>query len=145
MGPLFRTAPEPAARPRADSRHYLNTVVVGTSRLGPEELLAELKRVEHRRGRRRGARNAPRPLDLDLLLYGDLLVDRPELTVPHPRLEQRPFALAPLAALTPDWPVPPSGDTVESILARHGGAETLESVPWPAGVLPSSFTQRTRG
>ena len=128
VGPLYRSSPQGGA----GGRDYLNTAVVGGCRLRPDDLLAELKRVELRMGRRRGPRNAPRALDLDLLLYGDAQIDRPELTLPHPRLESRAFALAPLVALAPDWPVPPTGATVATLLARHRETGELEEIEWPS-------------
>ena len=132
VGPLYASRPE-GAPPGAEARdtEYLNTAVVGSTRLAADQLLAELKRLEHAAGRRLAARNAPRPLDLDLLLYGELESRRPELTVPHPRLTRRAFVLAPLAAIAPDWPVPPAGETVAELLADLGGDVELRPVAWP--------------
>ena len=75
-------------------------------------------------------RFGPRPLDIDLLLYGDLRVDRPELTLPHPRLRERRFVLAPLAEIAPDLQVPPDGARVAELLARLGEGEPVERVEW---------------
>lgn len=110
-------------------------------------LLAVLKQLEHRAGRRPGERNAPRPLDLDLLLYDGVSSERPELTLPHPRLRRRAFVLRPLAALAPDWPVPPDGEPVEALARGATGSPELEPRPWgdlgrlgvdPAAPLPTS-------
>jgi 7,8-dihydro-6-hydroxymethylpterin-pyrophosphokinase len=79
------------------------------------------KALERAAGRRHGVRFGPRPLDIDLLLYGDLRSSTPELTLPHPRLRERRFMLEPLAALAPDWPVPPDGVTVRELLQRVRG------------------------
>jgi 2-amino-4-hydroxy-6-hydroxymethyldihydropteridine diphosphokinase len=65
--------------------------------------------IESRHGRVRGARNAPRTLDLDLLLYGDALISEPGLAVPHPRMHERAFVLAPLAEIAPDARIPGLG------------------------------------
>ncbi|MDX1643216.1 MAG: 2-amino-4-hydroxy-6-hydroxymethyldihydropteridine diphosphokinase [Thermoanaerobaculia bacterium] len=126
LGPLYRSPPEDD-RPAPP---YLNTAVVGYSSLAPEALLAALKRIEYRAGRRPAERHAPRPLDLDLLLYGALSSDRPELTLPHPRLRRRTFVLEPLAKLTPDWPVPPDGEPVVTLARRAGHDSHLERLAW---------------
>lgn len=95
---------------------YLNGVVVGETALSPTELLDRLLALERARGRQRPSLRAPRTLDLDLVLYGDRIVDLPGLTVPHPRFRERPFVLQPLAELAPDWIDPVSGKTVEELL-----------------------------
>jgi 2-amino-4-hydroxy-6-hydroxymethyldihydropteridine diphosphokinase len=86
--------------------------------LEPGELLALAKALELAAGRRRGARFGPRPLDIDLLLYGDLQISTPELTLPHPRLRERRFVLEPLAEIAPDLRIPPDGARVRDLLAR---------------------------
>lgn len=75
---------------------YLNAVAQLDTRLSPRELLARLLEIERRHGRRRDAPNGPRTLDLDLLLFGDRVIDEDGLTVPHPRMWQRPFVTQPL-------------------------------------------------
>jgi 2-amino-4-hydroxy-6-hydroxymethyldihydropteridine diphosphokinase len=82
---------------------YLNAVVVGTTELGPVDLLQCLQRIEDDLGRERPYPNAPRTIDLDLLLYDELILATPELTLPHPRLHERFFVLVPLAELAPSW------------------------------------------
>ena len=72
------------------------------TRLTPDDLLTELQHIELRHGRERPHRNAPRTLDLDLLLYGDATIETPTLMVPHPRLHQRAFALAPCSVVDPE-------------------------------------------
>ena len=89
---------------------YLNAVVALRTRLAPAELLAVAHRVEDQAGRIRARRWGPRTLDVDVLLVGDERVATPDLTIPHPRLWQRGFVLAPLADVAPDLvPVPPAG------------------------------------
>lgn len=96
-------------------------------------ILAVAKALERAAGRQPGAqRPAPRPLDIDLLLYGERVSRRPELTLPHPRLAERRFVLAPLAAIAPDLRVPPAGLTVADLLARVGQEEEVEEVGWSA-------------
>lgn len=95
---LYRTAPVDA-----DGPDFINAVAQVHTRLAAPELLDELQRLEHAAGRERPFRNAPRTLDLDLLLYGDARMDSPRLTLPHPRMLQRAFVLVPLAEIAPRW------------------------------------------
>lgn len=83
------------------SSDYLNAAVVFETSLPPQDLLERLLRIEQEQGRQRGDRNIPRTLDLDLLLYGDRVLQTPTLCVPHPRLHERFFALTPLVELVP--------------------------------------------
>jgi 2-amino-4-hydroxy-6-hydroxymethyldihydropteridine diphosphokinase len=96
---------------------YLNAVVVGNTDVPPEALLAELVQIESARGRRRPSRHAARTLDLDLIIYGDQVIDTPVLTVPHPRFRERMFVLAPLAELAGDWKDPVTGQSISALLA----------------------------
>ncbi|MFM9879629.1 MAG: 2-amino-4-hydroxy-6-hydroxymethyldihydropteridine diphosphokinase [Burkholderiaceae bacterium] len=93
---LYRSAPLDATGPE-----YINAVVQVTTALCAPDLLTHLQNLEHCAGRERSYRNAPRTLDLDLLLYGSARIDSPALTVPHPRMWQRAFVLLPLAELAP--------------------------------------------
>jgi len=93
-----------------DQPAFLNAAVEVETELTPRELLDLLLDVERRLGRTRdGPRYGPRTIDLDLLLYGEQVLDEPGLTVPHPRLHERRFALEPLAELAPDLVVPGRG------------------------------------
>jgi 2-amino-4-hydroxy-6-hydroxymethyldihydropteridine diphosphokinase len=96
---------------------FLNGAVQVSTELAPRELLGRLLDVEQRLGRVRAERFGPRTIDLDLLLYGDEIVDEPGLTLPHPRLHERRFALEPLAELAPDLAVPGRG-RVSALLAK---------------------------
>lgn len=93
----------------ADQPRFLNGAVLVETALGPRALLERLLEVERELGRVRGRRYGPRTIDLDLLLYGDLVVDEPGLTVPHPRLHERAFALEPLLELDPELAIPGRG------------------------------------
>ena len=99
---LYRSAPVGYA----DQPDFINAVVKLQTGLSPRELLDALHVVENRHGRRRSERNAPRTLDLDLLLYGTLVVREEGLTLPHPRMHERAFVLLPLAEIAPDTPLP---------------------------------------
>jgi 2-amino-4-hydroxy-6-hydroxymethyldihydropteridine diphosphokinase len=98
---------------------FLNGAAALETELPPRELLERLLQVERRLGRVRGEgpRFGPRTIDLDLLLYGDEIVEEPGLTVPHPRLHERRFALEPLAELDPALEIPGHGP-VQALLAR---------------------------
>ena len=102
--PWYRSAPVDAAGP-----DYVNAVAQVETSLDAPTLLAHLQAIEAGHGRERPYRNAPRTLDLDLLLHGDAVIDTPMLTVPHPRLHRRAFVLRPLADLAPDLVVPGRG------------------------------------
>jgi 2-amino-4-hydroxy-6-hydroxymethyldihydropteridine diphosphokinase len=88
---------------------FLNGAVQIATDLAPRELLERLLAIEQTMGRVRSERWGPRTIDLDLLLYGELVLDEPGLTVPHPRLAERRFALEPLSELDPSLTIPGSG------------------------------------
>jgi 2-amino-4-hydroxy-6-hydroxymethyldihydropteridine diphosphokinase len=95
---------------------YLNTAAELDTTLPPRDLLAAMQEIERRLGRvRSGARWAPRPMDLDLLLYEDRIVQEPGLIVPHPRLHERAFVLEPLAQLEPGLMHPVLGMTIRAL------------------------------
>jgi 2-amino-4-hydroxy-6-hydroxymethyldihydropteridine diphosphokinase len=100
-----------------DQPRFLNAVAALDTELEPRALLDLLLSIEQELGRtREGPRFGPRTIDLDLLLYGDEVVDEPELAVPHPRLHERRFVLEPLAELDPGLTVPEKG-SVQALLA----------------------------
>jgi 2-amino-4-hydroxy-6-hydroxymethyldihydropteridine diphosphokinase len=95
---------------------FLNGVAIGETSLSPGDLLAALLAIERERGRQRPHRHAARTLDLDLILYGDWVVNEPGLAVPHPRFRERRFVLAPLAEVAGEWVDPVTGQTVSALL-----------------------------
>ncbi len=129
VSPVYETEThvQPGQPPQPD---HLNAVVRLETRLPPAELLGHLQRIEREAGREPSERWAPRPLDLDLLLYGDAAVRLRSpfgsLTVPHPRLPERRFVLQPLADLAPDALVPELDATVAELLARCPDPARLE-------------------
>ena len=94
---LYRSAPVGLA----EQPDFVNAVAQLETGLPAERLLAELQEIEARHGRQRSFRNAPRTLDLDVLLYGELSLDLPDLKIPHPRMHERAFVLRPLIEISP--------------------------------------------
>jgi 2-amino-4-hydroxy-6-hydroxymethyldihydropteridine diphosphokinase len=128
VAPLFRSAAvSPIAQP-----DFLNTVVVARSDLAPDELLRFAKQLERAAGRKEGPHWGPRPLDVDVLLIGDVQLRSDDLELPHPRLRERSFVLAPLADLLPDARLPPDGRSVHELLAELATDPTLRRIPWTA-------------
>ena len=106
----------PSPEHAVDEPLFLNAVLVGGSRDSPARLLARLLSIEEERGRVRSYRGAPRTLDLDLVLVGDLAVESPSLTLPHPRFRSRAFVLEPLAEIAPEMVDPVTGKSVSQLL-----------------------------
>lgn len=111
----WRSAPVDAEGP-----DFLNAVAVLDTQLAPLALLHELQGIEQAHGRERPYVNAPRTLDLDLLLCGDEVCDTPVLTLPHPRLHERAFVLRPLAEVAPSLALPGRGDMAGLLEACAG-------------------------
>jgi 2-amino-4-hydroxy-6-hydroxymethyldihydropteridine diphosphokinase len=107
---------------------FLNAVVALETELTPVELMRELLAIERSMGRQRTFRNAPRTLDLDMLLLDGIVVETPGLTLPHPRMDERAFVLVPLAEIAPDLVHPVQRQTV---------SELLDELPDASGVRRS--------
>jgi 2-amino-4-hydroxy-6-hydroxymethyldihydropteridine diphosphokinase len=111
----FETAPigTPDVQPP-----YLNAAAIGRTSLDAGSLLDQLLSIEQQRGRTRDYPNAARTLDLDLILFGDDVIDGPGLIVPHPRFRERAFVLEPLAQIAPDLRDPTTGKTMAELLRQ---------------------------
>lgn len=131
VSPLYETEPVGMA----GQPPFLNAAARLETALGARELLDALLDIETRHGRVRSGKNGPRTLDLDLLFYGGQVIREPGLEVPHPRLHERRFVLAPLAATAPGWRHPLLGRTVQELLeslADAAGVVLVESADWAA-------------
>jgi len=118
---LYRSAPIDSG-----GADYINAVVCLDTSLPAHELLAALQQIELAHGRERPYRNAPRTLDLDLLLYGDAIIDTPDLHVPHPRMHARAFVLMPLLEIAPDIVIPGHGQA--GLLASQVADQAISKV-----------------
>ncbi|MEY2977281.1 MAG: 2-amino-4-hydroxy-6-hydroxymethyldihydropteridine diphosphokinase [Prochlorotrichaceae cyanobacterium] len=112
QSPLYQTAP--VGPPQPD---YLNACALLQVTHAPHPLLQILLDIERKFGRVRRERWGPRLLDLDLILYGQEIIDTPDLQVPHPRMRERSFVLVPLADIAPDWFDPVTGKRIEDLAA----------------------------
>lgn len=110
---LYKTAPVGPPQP-----NYINACAIVHTHFSPEQVLQILLTTEASFGRIRRERWGPRTLDLDLLLYGDLILDTPTLTLPHPRMHERAFVLVPLEEISPDWQHPVRQQSVKKLLEQ---------------------------
>jgi 2-amino-4-hydroxy-6-hydroxymethyldihydropteridine diphosphokinase len=119
---LYRTKPV-GLRNQPD---FVNAVAALETALPPDELLEQLFLIEARFGRSRSIKNAPRTLDLDLLMHGDSVRNEPRLTLPHPRMHERAFVLVPLLEVAPDAHVPGHGKCRDLLEQHCGGQEVVK-------------------
>ena len=114
VSPVFETAPVGGP----EQGDYLNAAIAIEWSGDARGLLTRLLEIERQAGRIRGERHGPRILDLDLLLFGDEVIDEPELLVPHPRMHERAFVLEPLGRLAPDFEHPVLGERIATLSER---------------------------
>ena len=112
--PLYETAPQGLL----DQPWFVNQVVEAETTLLPRQLLKRLLTIERRLGRKRTVRNGPRTIDLDIVLYGDVVIDTEDLQVPHPRMGERRFVLEPMVALVPERRHPVIRQTMREMLVQ---------------------------
>ena len=124
VSPIYETEPVGYA----EQPPFLNAVCRAQTELGPLQLLSLVKGIEASLGRVLSFPNAPRPIDIDIIFYGDLVMETPDLTIPHPRLEERAFVLIPLLEVAPDLRHPVSGEHIKDLAARVGGREGVKKI-----------------
>jgi len=111
-----------------DQAWFLNCAVAMESVMSPERMMAELLRVERKMGRERIHRKGPRTLDIDILMFGERIVDSPDLKIPHPAMHRRRFVLAPLAEIAPEARHPVMKKTVRELLAELPERQAVRKV-----------------
>lgn len=114
-----------------DQPRFHNLALAATTDLSPHELLRGVKAIERGLGRADGPRYGPRVIDIDLLFYDQLVLQTDELTIPHPRIAERAFVLAPLAEIAPTLAHPALGETVAEMLRRVAGSDVRRLGPLP--------------
>jgi len=121
-----------------DQSWFLNAALEATTDLAADQLLAALRAIESQMGSSKPFRNGPRLIDLDILLYGDAVIDTPTLQVPHPRMLQRNFVLAPLAEIAPQLHHPSWSGTAAELYAKSPDRSVVRKYSSPNKEHPSS-------
>lgn len=121
VSPLYETEPVDFA----DQPWFLNLAAEASTGLFPRQLLARVQSIEHRLGRRRTVPKGPRTIDIDILYYGAAVIDTPELTIPHPRLHERRFVLAPLADIAAGLRDPRTRLTIQELLEKAPAGQAV--------------------
>ena len=127
-----------------NQRWFLNLVVEAQTELFPRQLLARIVKIERELGRRRVVENGPRTIDIDILFFGNAVMQTAELTIPHPRFAGRRFVLEPMAELKPELRDPVSGRTMRELLAETAGQSVRKvafQVSAHRSARPSQYSQ----
>ncbi len=132
----YESAPVPFAE---DQPWFVNAAVAIDCTYTPRELMARLLQIEADFGRRRGEKNAPRTLDLDILAFGNRIEDG-DPVVPHPRLSDRAFALLPIRDLASDWLDPRSGRSIERLIAALPAGQDIRVMPAADGYMATEWS-----
>ena len=109
-----------------DQPWFLNCAIALETTAQPAQLMPELLRIEHEMGRQRVVKKGPRSIDIDILLFADVVLNTPELTIPHPAMARRRFVLEPLAEIAPELRHPLLGKTVRELLAELPPGQTVK-------------------
>ncbi|MFZ0956069.1 MAG: 2-amino-4-hydroxy-6-hydroxymethyldihydropteridine diphosphokinase [Candidatus Sulfotelmatobacter sp.] len=112
-----------------DQAWFLNCAVALETTHTPEQVMAALLTIEREMGRQRGQRKGPRTIDVDILLFGDRVMDSPELTIPHPAMQQRRFVLEPLAEIAAKARHPVLGKNIRELLGALPAGQTVRKIP----------------
>lgn len=138
-------SPVYATEPWGDKNQppFLNICVAASTALAPHDVLHLIKSIEQEMGRQPSHRWGPRLIDIDIIFYDNLVLQDEALIIPHPRLAERAFVLAPLADLIPDFRHPQMGETVQELLDRVGadGVERLFEMEYPVGSQKAKSTE----
>ncbi len=126
-------------KPDVPQPWYINGAIAVDTALEPEALLSVLLDTEETFGRLRSVPDAPRTVDLDILAFGDRNIDIPNLTIPHPRLHLRSFALLPISDIAPDWRHPQTGTPITDMIAALGEDQAIRPVEDAAGYMGTEW------
>jgi len=132
----------PSDAPREWNRPFLNMAVMGESDLEPHQLLEKIKQIEIKRGRQHRKRWAPREIDIDILIWDDMVINKDGLQIPHSQLLERDFVLGPLAELLPHWEYPVHGNFFRKKVWELARQKGVGKTQWVGivNVTPDSFS-----
>lgn len=142
--PWYESAPVPAS----DQPWYINGVVSVTTNLPPHDLVKTVLSVEAELGRRRSIPNAARTIDIDVLAYGDDIIEAnhntnvSDVIIPHPRMHSRAFVVLPLADIAPDWHHPVTGTHIQELVEKLPPGQTCRAIADGTGLLGTEWQSK---